>query len=158
MSAKHTEVRRLQRQTDHDEARHEKLRHMLGTGAGIPRILSRASNGAALYRPAATPGLRISHLMQSLLAGPDMHTDTGQLLRHQRYVIDVAEALVPITEVSMSHYRAVAAEMRALELKLKRYVAGHRWEAAHVSPFGEDRFRKFDPRPAYESAGYVRSI
>lgn len=157
MSARYSEVRARLRTLFADHTRLEQLRHMTGTGVGITRI------------PAVATEQAPEHIVRSGGYSPRIgrHFQASDLVRHRYEAIIIKSGPAyteffaspsPETEIDMRHYWALCHEKQALESKLHNYVTGHTWFIPHVSPFGSDRFRAFDPLPAFDSAGHIRAI
>ena len=138
-----------------DFAQWNDYRVSLATGSGISRDPRRHTDVA---------GVSVRSLRNFDVVAPVLHQwdadDTGETgvqayrwSRHGRIVIDVPEMPEHLFAISPSDYRRVQKLRVALEwATMKRYVPG--WQEPRLSPFGGfDRFRKFDPRPAFDGIG-----
>jgi len=159
MSAKHDQrVRSRLRQMERDDARLTQLEQMTATGFGITRSPSRHADGAPMWK-IITPHHVIHERVYTYqrigvdISGVetiDIFNPVGTYLRRRPHTTIIPEQAALITEADMNHYRALCREKHALSVKLRRYVVGHSWFIPHISPFGADRFRRFDPTPASE--------
>lgn len=149
---------RHQAHTDQQYRRYAELRFMMGTGAGISRtpaklqtIVAQIAQHKGTATPFIWPGYRGVDLE---LKGFTKYENALPILTHRGIGISTIEHYdeydgVPM-ETDMGHYWKLAREKRALEIVLKQYVPGHAF-LDHTSPFGPDRFRKFDPLPAFDT-------
>lgn len=149
------------RHTQHNDQQHRRLselRFMMGTGAGIQRvpakiqtIVAQLAQHKGSAAPFIWPGIRRLDVLDGevspfLYAPQDFVTRRAVATVIEHY--DVFDG-VPM-ETDMGHYWQLAKEKRELETNLKLYVPGYQFIAGK-SPFGPDRFRKFDPLPAFET-------
>ncbi len=150
-------IRSRLRQLEADDSRYEQLRYMLGTGHGITRIPQRHKDGSPKHQ-IITPYRVINQAVYGSYgrmgvdifgtSTTDIFNPVGTFIKRTHSTTIIPEQSELMTEVSMSHYWALAREKRALEAKLRKYVPGHEWASVpHVSPFGADRFRTYDPTP-----------
>lgn len=152
MSAKHDITLRSRLRTmEAEDRRYEQLRFMLSTGHGITRIPQRYRDGSLKHRVVTTYRVIYQPQVGAIgtdiagVDGPDIHTSLGTVRRTHSTTI-IPEQTDLMTEISMPHYWALAREKQALAQRLRRYVTGHTWALIpHMSPFGADRFRQFDP-------------
>lgn len=150
MASRHERVSEL------EHRRLIELRGMLGTGQGIQRVpqkLSRLVARLATFTGTPEPLTykafgREGYSYNDLLIGPDVFT----------VPLEIRDVGVPATEyfnstgvpmeTDMRHWRALTLERNRLDRKL---FPGFSFPAVHISPFGADRFRAFNPLPAFET-------
>lgn len=157
MSAKHDQrVRSRLRQMERDDARLTQLEYMTGTGHGITRIPQRTREGGPVWKIITPHQVIYERVYTYQRMGVDINgtesfdifNPIGTYLRRRPHTTIIPEQAELLTEVDMNHYRQLCREKRELETKLRKYVVGHSWFIPHISPFGADRFRRFDPTPA----------
>lgn len=133
-----------------------------GTGQGIPRVPSKHSDFFAvpILRGEPTPRLYVGEGLKAL--GEDALIVFGySAAGHRRNrtgrtaVTEFFEAAGSAMEIDMGTYRVLAKERRALQDEVEEYerrliVPGWTAPRHRPDPIGEDRFRKFDPLPAFE--------
>lgn len=163
MSARHTAAQ------DRDIRRLSELRPMLGTGQGIQRVPSKIKNVVQhISRMHGSPSPLVVSSARAVASGMrwvdgksrfglpiQLRPDDAPAMKEFFEGVDA----LPM-EADMAHYRALAREARECEARLRRYVPGWIEPARYQpSPFGENRFRAFNPTPSYEFiAGPIRFI
>lgn len=134
--------------TDNEFQKWMNLRQSLATGMGVKRN-PRAALGFITRPSYAAPGrllLRASTLSRDHEDGENYVRRLRNLAGHVKTIINVPEHPHHTHEIDMHDYRRVQLERWDIE---KKYWPG--WTAQAVKVMARpDRFRTFDPTPAYE--------
>ena len=143
---------------------------ILATGQGISRVPAKQSDPFRLPRRPEEPTPRV-YTGQGLLALSDqMFIEHGMRIveigvpRPTQQLIEYFDAATAQAEIDMSQYRHLVKERNGLLREIETHVQRRLfpgWTAPRhqPSPFGENRFRTFDPTPAFEfTAGPLHFI